>query len=80
MTTPPAKSLIFLAALSELCDARHSSHANLPYASQVKDSAYGSADVSETAAASRSTPLMKDTAYDRTTSSSSRNVARRQRR
>nr|XP_016941176.1 serine/threonine-protein kinase meng-po isoform X2 [Drosophila suzukii] len=64
----------------ELCDARHSSHANLPYASQVKDSAYGSADVSETAAASRSTPLMKDTAYDRTTSSSSRNVARRQRR
>nr|XP_016941177.1 serine/threonine-protein kinase SBK1 isoform X3 [Drosophila suzukii] len=46
----------------------------------VKDSAYGSADVSETAAASRSTPLMKDTAYDRTTSSSSRNVARRQRR
>ncbi|XP_016941176.2 serine/threonine-protein kinase SBK1 isoform X2 [Drosophila suzukii] len=64
----------------ELCDARHSSHANLPYASQVKDSAYGSADVSETAAASRSPPLMKDTAYDRTTSSSSHNVARRQRR
>nr|XP_017001847.1 serine/threonine-protein kinase SBK1 isoform X3 [Drosophila takahashii] len=41
----------------------------------VKDSAYGSADVSETAAVSR-----KDTAYDRTTSSSSHNVARRQRR
>ncbi|XP_017001846.1 serine/threonine-protein kinase meng-po isoform X2 [Drosophila takahashii] len=59
----------------ELCDGRHSSYANLPYASQVKDSAYGSADVSETAAVSR-----KDTAYDRTTSSSSHNVARRQRR
>ncbi|XP_017079091.1 serine/threonine-protein kinase meng-po isoform X2 [Drosophila eugracilis] len=61
-------------------DARHSSYANLPYASQVKDSAYGSADVSEMAAASRSPPHMKDTAYDRTTSSSSHNIARRQRR
>ncbi|XP_017115425.1 serine/threonine-protein kinase meng-po isoform X3 [Drosophila elegans] len=66
----------------ELCDARHSSYANLPYASQVKDSAYGSADVGEMAAASRSprsAPLMKDTAYDRT-STSSHNIARRQRR
>ncbi|EDW91905.1 serine/threonine-protein kinase meng-po isoform X2 [Drosophila yakuba] len=64
----------------ELRDARHSSYANLPYASQVKDSAYGSLDVSEMAAASRSPSLMKDTAYDRTTSSSSHNIARRQRR
>eukprot|EP00099_Drosophila_melanogaster_P025788 NP_725590.1 uncharacterized protein Dmel_CG4945, isoform A [Drosophila melanogaster] len=65
----------------ELRDARHSSYANLPYASQVKDSAYGSVDVSEMAvAASRSPSLMKDTAYDRTTSSSSHNIARRQRR
>ncbi|EDX07376.1 serine/threonine-protein kinase meng-po isoform X2 [Drosophila simulans] len=65
----------------ELRDARHSSYANLPYASQVKDSAYGSVDVSEmAAAASRSPSLMKDTAYDRTTSSSSHNIARRQRR
>ncbi|KAI8038731.1 hypothetical protein M5D96_008639 [Drosophila gunungcola] len=57
-------------------------YANLPYASQVKDSAYGSADVGEMAAASRSprsAPLMKDTAYDRT-STSSHNIARRQRR
>ncbi|KRK00199.1 serine/threonine-protein kinase SBK1 isoform X3 [Drosophila yakuba] len=46
----------------------------------VKDSAYGSLDVSEMAAASRSPSLMKDTAYDRTTSSSSHNIARRQRR
>ncbi|XP_033153183.1 serine/threonine-protein kinase SBK1 isoform X3 [Drosophila simulans] len=47
----------------------------------VKDSAYGSVDVSEmAAAASRSPSLMKDTAYDRTTSSSSHNIARRQRR
>ncbi|XP_016958599.1 serine/threonine-protein kinase SBK1 isoform X3 [Drosophila biarmipes] len=46
----------------------------------VKDSAYGSADVSEAAAAGRSPGLMKDTAYDRTTSSSNHNVARRQRR
>ncbi|XP_052839841.1 serine/threonine-protein kinase SBK1 isoform X3 [Drosophila gunungcola] len=48
----------------------------------VKDSAYGSADVGEMAAASRSprsAPLMKDTAYDRT-STSSHNIARRQRR
>ncbi|XP_039482368.1 serine/threonine-protein kinase meng-po isoform X2 [Drosophila santomea] len=64
----------------ELRDARHSSYANLPYASQVKDSAYGSLDVSEMAAASRSPSLMKDTAYDRNTSSSSHNIARRQRR
>ncbi|EDV55740.1 uncharacterized protein Dere_GG20613, isoform A [Drosophila erecta] len=64
----------------ELRDARHSSYANLPYASQVKDSAYGSVDVSEMAASSRSPSLMKDTAYDRTTSSSSHNIARRQRR
>jgi len=73
--------IVILAALSELRDARHSSYANLPYASQVKDSAYGSVDVSEMAvAASRSPSLMKDTAYDRTTSSSSHNIARRQRR
>ncbi|XP_044317019.1 serine/threonine-protein kinase SBK1 isoform X3 [Drosophila rhopaloa] len=45
----------------------------------VKDSAYGSADVSEMAAANRSPPLMKDTAYDRT-SANSHNIARRQRR
>ncbi|XP_017024807.1 serine/threonine-protein kinase meng-po isoform X2 [Drosophila kikkawai] len=65
----------------ELCDARASSYANLPYASQVKDSAYGSADVSEmtTSRSPRSAPVMKDTAYDRT-SSSSHNIARRQRR
>ncbi|XP_017044740.1 serine/threonine-protein kinase SBK1 isoform X2 [Drosophila ficusphila] len=45
----------------------------------VKDSAYGSADVGDMAATGRSPPLMKDTAYDRTTTSSS-NIARRQRR
>ncbi|XP_070134244.1 serine/threonine-protein kinase meng-po isoform X2 [Drosophila bipectinata] len=67
----------------ELCDARHSSsYANLlPYASQVKDSAYGSADVSEmtTSRSPRGAPVMKDTAYDRI-GSSSQNIARRQRR
>ncbi|XP_034654149.1 serine/threonine-protein kinase meng-po isoform X3 [Drosophila subobscura] len=72
------------------CGVRSCKFSNVPYASQVKDSAYGSADVSEMSRSPRnpqhqrldSDTHMKDTAYDRAaiTSSSSNNVARRLRR
>ncbi|XP_017147509.1 serine/threonine-protein kinase meng-po isoform X3 [Drosophila miranda] len=72
----------------ELCSF-HLMLSNVPYASQVKDSAYGSADVSEMSRSPRNPQHqqlddshMKDTAYDRAavTSSSSNNIARRLRR
>ncbi|EDW31844.1 GL10749 [Drosophila persimilis] len=72
----------------ELCSF-HPKLSNVPYAFQVKDSAYGSADVSEMSRSPRNPQHqqlddshMKDTAYDRAavTSSSSNNIARRLRR